>query len=123
MPRYYITPTYGDVPSYVVDNESLRDAIENAFQAKLTNIARLHVQMFDDAEYDGNYGRCIMYAVVGALGDKSGAPLTSILCSATIITYSHDRVKQRGVDIASVLDITKEAIVYEPEHERGFTAT
>ncbi len=117
MPRYWITPVFGEVPSYVVDNVSLFEAIENAFQAKLSSIARLHVQTFDDADFDSVYGRCIMYGVTGAIGEQDN--VASIFCSATVITYSHDRDTQKLADVESVRQVLREAIIYEPEYTRN----
>ena len=123
MSRYYITPTYGDVPSYVIDADDLLKALESAFQVKIDSIAKIHVQTFDDADYDSKYGRCIMYGVVGAFGTRNAPTIATIFCSATVIVYSFERDKQYGADALSVLELTKDTIIYESEHRKEFNAS
>ncbi len=109
MARYSIYPVYGDASVWVVDADSLKGAIEQAFNVKIEAISKIHVDVIDE----NSSQPCIFYAIVGALGKRPTLRDVTMLCSATVLTYSEIPSLRKAADLLSVVEFVRGDIVYE----------
>lgn len=101
--KYSIFPLYGDAAVIVTSASSLLDAIQSAFDCRITKIESVYTDGEFNAKFNDTWA---FYGIVSALGSRSDR--YSVLCSAAIITYEADDARK-----ASDLESIKHLIITE----------